>query len=289
MLWIGIGSAVGVQNASGQVTAGGGIAQRGDGQAGLRPRVDAVADDPVGPDSLIAQRVELALGGVVLGDVGQPQPARAVGDDAPLDQIVVHRWACLAALAATLVHADRTPPAATGADPPRGARGVLVLGLAGGRPARLTRHTGAGAWRASAELSRPYWQASWHFARIVASKRDISVTGNPAGAWRHDQSCTSGRPRRVLRGVPGGRTTCPTGSATAPWNTASSTTPPVRSSPTTGAEHSHRNRSATRPAPRGSRAQRRTPAGRMDSDPRVAAAHAGEVGAEAHGRPGRHR
>lgn len=73
-----LGSAVGVQDTTSQVTAsGGGVLQRGDGQAGLHLRVDGVADDPVGPDVLDRAQVELALGGVVLGDVGQPQPVRA--------------------------------------------------------------------------------------------------------------------------------------------------------------------------------------------------------------------
>ena len=56
--------------------AGDGVVQRGDGQPGLHPRVDGVADDPVGEDVLDRAEVELALAGAVLGDVGQPQPVR---------------------------------------------------------------------------------------------------------------------------------------------------------------------------------------------------------------------
>ena len=45
--------------------------------------VDRVADDPVGADVLDRAQVELALGGGVLGDVGQPQQVRRARGEAP--------------------------------------------------------------------------------------------------------------------------------------------------------------------------------------------------------------
>jgi len=48
-----------------------------DGQVAGHPRVDRVTDDPAGPHVLDRAQIQLSLGGVVLGDVGQPQLVRA--------------------------------------------------------------------------------------------------------------------------------------------------------------------------------------------------------------------
>jgi hypothetical protein len=67
-----------VQNAPVDVpTPGHGIVQGGHGQAGLHPRIDGVAHDPVAEGALDRAEVELAFAGGVLGDVGEPQPVRA--------------------------------------------------------------------------------------------------------------------------------------------------------------------------------------------------------------------
>lgn len=59
---------------------------------------------------------ELAFAGGVLGDVGEPQLVRTGGGEVTADQVVVHRRAGLAALAALL--AEHAPPAVVPADPP---------------------------------------------------------------------------------------------------------------------------------------------------------------------------
>ena len=63
--------------------------ERVDGDPGLHPRVDRVADDPVGEHVLDRAQVDLALAGAVLGDVGQPQRVGALGAELPVDQVVV--------------------------------------------------------------------------------------------------------------------------------------------------------------------------------------------------------
>jgi hypothetical protein len=68
---------VAVDDAVGHVVAFSGTSghrglQRRDREAGLHPRVDGVAHDPVGEDVLDRAEVELALTGAMLGDVGQP-------------------------------------------------------------------------------------------------------------------------------------------------------------------------------------------------------------------------
>ncbi len=52
-----------------------------DGQSGLHPRVDRVGHDPVRPDVFDRAQVELALGGGMLSDVGQPQEVRPVSSE----------------------------------------------------------------------------------------------------------------------------------------------------------------------------------------------------------------
>jgi hypothetical protein len=97
-----------VQHTAGQVSApSGGVVQRGHGQARLHPRVDGVTDDPVRPSILDRTQVELALGGAVFGDVGQPQVVRALGGEVAFHEVVVHRRPNLAALAPPPALAER--------------------------------------------------------------------------------------------------------------------------------------------------------------------------------------
>ncbi|MFV3116750.1 hypothetical protein [Gordonia ajococcus] len=65
---------------------------------------------------MIAQ-IEIALGGVVLGDVGQPQTVRSVGGEA-LNQIIMNRRPGSSAVAAPFCVGHR-PPGVVTADPPR--------------------------------------------------------------------------------------------------------------------------------------------------------------------------
>jgi hypothetical protein len=53
------------------------LLERIDGNLGLHPISDGVADDPGGPDVLDRADVELALIGAVLRDVGEPPDACA--------------------------------------------------------------------------------------------------------------------------------------------------------------------------------------------------------------------
>jgi len=83
--------------------------------------------------------VELALGGGVLGDVGQPQPVRAVGLEAMAQpallvddgaQVVVDGRTGSFAVAAALAR-ERREPAHLQADPPCGPLGHGLAGVAG--------------------------------------------------------------------------------------------------------------------------------------------------------------
>src|SRR3954469_821638 len=75
-------------------------------QGSLHAGVDGVADDPAGVDVFDCAEIELALGGVVLGDVGQPGLVGRGGGELPIDQVVVHRRAGLA-VQASLLGEDR--------------------------------------------------------------------------------------------------------------------------------------------------------------------------------------
>jgi len=103
------------------VRAGGGPAvdRGGDGvdrEPGLHPIRDGVAHDPVGVDVLDRAQIELALGGGVLGDVGQPQLVRLGGGEVPFDPVVVDRRAGPFAVLAAF-HPERGPPVLVAADP----------------------------------------------------------------------------------------------------------------------------------------------------------------------------
>ena len=67
-----------------------------------------VADDPVGEHVLDRAQVELAFPGAMLSNIAEPQLIWRIGGEVALDQIIVHRRADLAVLAALL--AEHAPP-----------------------------------------------------------------------------------------------------------------------------------------------------------------------------------
>jgi hypothetical protein len=67
------------------------VLQRPDGEVGGHAAVRGVADDAVGAGVLDRTEVELALGGRVLSDVGQPQLVGSLGGDVAQHPVVVDR------------------------------------------------------------------------------------------------------------------------------------------------------------------------------------------------------
>ena len=113
-------SPVGMQHAAGDVaTPGDRVAQGVHGDAGLHPRVDRIADDPVGEHVLDRAKVKLAIQRSMLRDVRQPQLVGRGCGEVPLDEVVMDRWAGLRALAPLLL-AEPGEPAVGRADPPHG-------------------------------------------------------------------------------------------------------------------------------------------------------------------------
>ncbi len=109
---------VGVEDVAGDVTAvGGSVVERGDGEAGLHPSVDGVADDPVREQVLDGAPVELALGDAVLGDVGEPDLVRDLRGEVSTDQVITGWGAGLGGLA-ILGFGEVGPPAVVPTDPP---------------------------------------------------------------------------------------------------------------------------------------------------------------------------
>ena len=112
-----LGPAVGMHDhPGGPASVGHCHLERVDGDPGLHPRVDRVADDPVGEHVLDRAQVDLALAGAVLGDVGQPQRVGALGAELPVDQVVVDGRAGF--LVAGLARGDRRVEAGDPAQPP---------------------------------------------------------------------------------------------------------------------------------------------------------------------------
>ncbi len=108
---------VGAVDAAVDVTAAdGSVVERGDGEAGLHPSVDGVADDPVREQVLDGAPVELALGGAVLGDVGEPDLVRSLRGEVSTGQVVAGRGAGLGGLA-ILRFGEAGPPAVVPTDP----------------------------------------------------------------------------------------------------------------------------------------------------------------------------
>ena len=125
-------SPVGMQHAAGDVTTPGDrVVQRVDRDAGLHPRVDRIAHDPVGEHVLDRAKVKLAFQRAMLRDVRQPQLVRHRRGEVPLDEVVMDRWAGLRALAPLGLLAERREPAVGRADPPRGPLSHHLPGVAG--------------------------------------------------------------------------------------------------------------------------------------------------------------
>ncbi len=115
--------------------SGDGGPQGADGELGGHALVEGVADDAVAEQVLDRAAVELALGGGVLGDVGQPQLVGSGGGELALDQVVVHRRAGPAGQAALAgVHRPHPLRAAQPVDPVAGGGDALVGELVGDVP-----------------------------------------------------------------------------------------------------------------------------------------------------------
>ena len=77
--------------------------QRADGEVSGHPVTDRIADNPVGKQILDRAAVDSALGGGVLGDVGQPPGVRFGRCEVPLDMVVEDcRPRCLTRFASAL-------------------------------------------------------------------------------------------------------------------------------------------------------------------------------------------
>jgi hypothetical protein len=74
-------------------------------KASLHAVADGVADDAVGEHVFNRAQVQLAFGGAVLGDVGQPQLVGRRGGEVSLHQVVMDRRARSLAVLAPL-HAE---------------------------------------------------------------------------------------------------------------------------------------------------------------------------------------
>jgi len=81
-----------MHHAAGDITAHrDSVLKRLDGQAELHPRVDRVPDDPAAEHVPDRAEIQLALGGAVFGDVGEPQLVRGVSsEDVPGPAVLVH-------------------------------------------------------------------------------------------------------------------------------------------------------------------------------------------------------
>jgi hypothetical protein len=112
--------------AGGLATCDGG-AQRGGGELGGHAFVDGVADDPVGEQVLDRAAVELALGGGVLGDVGQPDLIGTLGGEVPAHQVVMDCWAGSSLAAPSLLGGGRPDPVVA-AQPPHPSFAGAVTG-----------------------------------------------------------------------------------------------------------------------------------------------------------------
>jgi hypothetical protein len=108
-----------MQDAAGDVaaSAGDGHLDGRDHEPGLHALVDGPPDDPVREHVLDGTDADLALVGLVLGDVREPQPVRRRGGEVAAHEVVVRRGAGRGSLA-SLGSTEPRPPAVVAADPP---------------------------------------------------------------------------------------------------------------------------------------------------------------------------
>src|SRR5699024_2052814 len=85
-------------NHSRPATTGHSIINRRHSQARFHPRIDGIADDSVAEHVLDRAHVQLALTGVVFGNVGQPQLVDCLGSEVAFDEVVTHWRAGLLAV-----------------------------------------------------------------------------------------------------------------------------------------------------------------------------------------------
>lgn len=72
------------------LTSGNSILQGCDGQAGLHPRADGVAHDPLAQDVLDRAEIQLPFSREMLGNVGEPELVRPVGSEIAAGEVVMH-------------------------------------------------------------------------------------------------------------------------------------------------------------------------------------------------------
>lgn len=94
---------------SGRGPAGDGGVEGVDRESGFHSRVDGVADDPVRVHVLDRAQVELALTGVMLGDICEPQSIPLIGGEVAGDEVVVDRRPGTDVFGAAFL-AERAPP-----------------------------------------------------------------------------------------------------------------------------------------------------------------------------------
>ncbi len=204
----GLRSAVGVHDGSGGPALPLGHLQSVDDELGADVVRDRPPDDPPGPDVDDRGAVHLPLGGGVFGDVGAPQPVRAVGDEPPADQVLVGGGQRPVSAGGTPRPARPWPSTGRSAcarRPPRhptaGRHGSAghrrSAGIARGRPgpARAAPCHGLPAPRAGDARRRSRWRVA------ARAPGEVTATGNPSPA--------SSRTSRalILGGRSRGRTT----------------------------------------------------------------------------------
>jgi hypothetical protein len=84
-----------------------GVAQCRHRQGSLHPGGDGVGDDRAGADALQRAWVGLAFGRVVLRDVVESDDVVLGCSEVPVDEVIVHRWICLAVQVRPPTNADR--------------------------------------------------------------------------------------------------------------------------------------------------------------------------------------
>ncbi|GIZ95769.1 hypothetical protein TTY48_03810 [Tsukamurella sp. TY48] len=80
-----------------------------DRDAGLHPFVDRVSDDPIRIDVFDRAQIQLALAGVVLCDISEPQTVRGLSGELAFYQVVMDRRSgTFAAAAPAAVRGEQT-------------------------------------------------------------------------------------------------------------------------------------------------------------------------------------